>query len=192
MTVPWKHTTAIFAFRATSPDATAKDVIRSVASSDTGKLFKLMIDFEHNGYDIRDATIHRRSQGSSELKGGKFTVEARLVTHTEESYATRLGPASGAGLVYSGDCGVADDLAPLIRPGDTLLVEASFGPGPVPKGVNHLDAPAIARLAEATSPGQILLTHIQMGFDREAALRTVAAATPAPVRLVEPGDRYRI
>ena len=33
-----------------------------------------------------------------------------------------------------GDCGRAGDLAPLIRPGDTLLVEVSFGIGPVPPG----------------------------------------------------------
>jgi ribonuclease BN (tRNA processing enzyme) len=130
--------------------------------------------------------------GTGQRQIGEVTVEARLVTHTEESYATRLSLASGPGLVYSGDCGVAADLAPLIRPGDTLLVEASFGPGPVPKGANHLDAPAIAGLVEATRPGAILLTHIQMGFDREAAVDAVAAATTAPVRLVEPGDRYRV
>lgn len=81
--VPWKHATAIFAFRATSPDATAKDVIRSVASADTGKIFKLMIDFEYNGFDIRDATIHRQIQGSSEMKGGKFTVEWKAQAATK-------------------------------------------------------------------------------------------------------------
>ena len=37
--------------------------------------------------------------------------------------------------------------APLIRPGDTLLSEVSFGPGPVPPGVLHLDGPAVGRLA---------------------------------------------
>lgn len=129
--------------------------------------------------------------GSGRREIGGLTVESRLVTHTQESYATRVSPASGPGLVYSGDCGVADDLAPLIRPGDTLLVEVSFGPGPVPKGVNHLDAPAVAGLVEATRPGEVLLTHIQMGFDRDATVRAVAAAT-APVRLVEPGDRFRV
>ena len=123
---------------------------------------------------------------------GGVAVESRLVTHTEESYATRLSLPDRPGLVYSGDCGVAEDLAPLIRPGDTLLVEISFGVGPVPPGAGHLDAPAIARLARETGPGQIMLTHLQMGFDPDEAIRVVAEATPAPVRLVEPGDRFEV
>jgi ribonuclease BN (tRNA processing enzyme) len=123
---------------------------------------------------------------------GGLTLESRLVTHTEESYAIRLSRSVGPGLVYSGDCGVADDLAPLIRPGDTLLVEVSFGIGPVPDGALHLDAPAIARLVDTTRPGNVLLTHLQMGFDPEAAVQRVAEATTAPVHLVEPGDRILI
>ena len=150
------------------------------------------IDALHAQPGLTADALDASQLGTGRREVGEVAVETLLVTHTDESYANRLSHASGAGLVYSGDCGVADDLAPLIRPGDTLLVEASFGPGPVPEGVNHLDAPAIARLAEATQPGQVLLTHIQMGFDREAALRIVAAATRAAVRVVEPGDRFRI
>jgi ribonuclease BN (tRNA processing enzyme) len=119
---------------------------------------------------------------------GELTIEARRIAHTGNSHAVRVGTTDGAGLVYSGDCGVAEDLAPLIRPGDTLLVEVSFGIGPVPKGALHLDAPAIARLISATRPGRVLLTHLQMGLDRAAPVRIVAAAMAGPVVLVEPGD----
>ena len=123
---------------------------------------------------------------------GSVTVESRLVTHTDESYAVRLSRPTGPGLVYSGDCGVADDLAPLITEGDTLLVEASFGPGPVPAGAFHLDAPAIASLVRETRPDRVLLTHLQMGFDPEATIRLVAEATTASVHFVEPGERILI
>ena len=119
---------------------------------------------------------------------GELTVEARRITHTADSYAVRLGLADQPGLVYSSDCGVAGDLAPLIRPGDTLLVEVSFGVGPVPAGSGHLDAPAIATLVSATHPGRVLLTHLQMGLDQAAPVRIVAAALGGPVFLVEPGD----
>ena len=119
---------------------------------------------------------------------GTLTLEARLVAHTEESYAVRLGGPTGPGLVYSGDCGVADDLAPLIRAGDTLLVEVSFGAGPVPPGALHLNAASIADLVRTTRPGRVLLTHLQMGFDPVAAIRVVAEASDGPVTLVEPGD----
>jgi ribonuclease BN (tRNA processing enzyme) len=120
---------------------------------------------------------------------GDLEVVAWRVTHTADSHAVRIAPAgSGPGLVYSGDCGRAADLSPYLAPGDTLLVEVSFGIGPVPAGATHLDAPAIAELVAATSPGRVLLTHLQMGFDGRAAVQIVQDATPAPVRLVEPGD----
>ena len=132
----------------------------------------------------RGRTPHSGSAGSRWSRGGSPTRPT----------AGRSGSAAsdGPGLVYSGDCGVADDLAPLIRPGDTLLVEVSFGVGPVPAGSNHLDAPAIAALAAATRPGRVLLTHLQMGLDREAPVRIVADAVSGPVALVEPGDRFTI
>jgi ribonuclease BN (tRNA processing enzyme) len=124
---------------------------------------------------------------------GQLILETRPVTHTAESRAVRLAPASGGpGLVYSGDCGRAEDLRPLLRPGDTLLVEVSFGDGPVPPGVNHLDAPTIAAFVRTLDLRQVLLTHLQMGFEPERAVATVAAATSAAVDLVRPGESYRI
>ncbi len=96
---------------------------------------------------------------------GPFELEARRIRHTDDSYAFRVR-AGGAAIVYSGDCGDADDLAPLIRPGDVLLSEVSFGPGPVPAGAEHLDANDVAVLATSRRAGRVLLTHIQMGFSR--------------------------
>ena len=56
--------------------------------------------------------------------------------HTDDSYAFRVSAGrSDPGLVYSGDCGDADGLRPLLRPGDTLLSEASYGADPVADGV---------------------------------------------------------
>jgi len=124
---------------------------------------------------------------------GDLAVNARRVTHTAESYAFRV-TARGAehGLVYSGDCGRAADLAPLIRPGDTLLSEVSFGPGPVPPGAQHLDGPAVGELAATSSAGRVLLTHLQMGFDQAATIASVQERFEGPVEFVEPGSRLRI
>jgi ribonuclease BN (tRNA processing enzyme) len=118
---------------------------------------------------------------------GDLTLEMRRVTHTEDSHAIRLAPPSGPGLVYSGDCGRAADLAPMIRAGDTLLVEVSFGDQAVPPESNHLNAHAVAALAAATRPGRVLLTHLQMGLDRQAPVDIVKEAMSGPVELVEPG-----
>ena len=124
---------------------------------------------------------------------GDITVEARLVTHTAESYGFRVTAAGrDHGLVYSGDCGRADDLAPLVRPGDTLLSEVSFGPGPVPPGAQHLDGPAVGRLAAAGAARAVLLTHLQMGFDRDATIASVGEHFKGPIVIVDPGDRISV
>lgn len=125
---------------------------------------------------------------------GTLTVEARRVTHTQDSHAYRVARADGAGpgLVYSGDCGRAEDLDTLVRPGDTLLSEVSFGPGPLRPGAAHLDGPTVAALANRTGVGAVLLTHLQMGFDATATLESVSSTFPRMVSLVSPGDRFSI
>jgi ribonuclease BN (tRNA processing enzyme) len=127
--------------------------------------------------------------GEARLAIGPFTVDARRVTHTESSHAFRVAAtdAGGPGLVYSGDCGRAEDLEPLIRPGDTLLTEVSFGRGPVPAGAAHLDGPMVGALAARSGAGRVLLTHLQMGFDRAEAVASVSALYAGRVDLVDPG-----
>jgi ribonuclease BN (tRNA processing enzyme) len=127
------------------------------------------------------------------IRLGRFTIETAKVTHTPDSHAMRVTTSeTSSALVYSGDCGRAMDLAPLVRPGDTLLVEVAFGPGPVPVDELHLDAGGVGELAAATRPGLILLTHLQMGYDPEATLAAVRARTDAPARFVAPGDDLAI
>jgi len=137
--------------------------------------------------DVEDLSLGVRTIGT-------LTVEARRVTHTRDSHAYRVARADGAGpgLVYSGDCGRAEDLDQLVRPGDTLLSEVSFGRGPVPPGAAHLDGPAVAALANRTGVGVVLLTHLQMGFDETATMESVSSTFPRMVSLVVPGDRFAI
>ncbi len=137
--------------------------------------------------DVEDVTTGSRTIGT-------LTLEARPVTHTRESHAYRVAPegGSGPGLVYSGDCGRAEDLDPLIRAGDTLLSEVSFGPGPVPPGAAHLDGPAVGALARRSGVGRVLLTHLQMGYEETATLDTVRAEFNGPISFVAPGSRIVI
>jgi ribonuclease BN (tRNA processing enzyme) len=143
------------------------------------------------GFTAAALDVEERAEGLVRI--GPFMLESRLVTHTDESYAVRVSiadePAS-PGLVYSGDCGRAADLAPLIRPGDTLLSEVAFGPGPVPVGDLHLDGPAVGELAAATDAGRVLLTHLQMGRDPAATIAAVRARYAGPVTLVADGDAF--
>jgi ribonuclease BN (tRNA processing enzyme) len=118
-----------------------------------------------------------------------FEIQAARVTHTQSSFGFRVstGSTTAPGLVYSGDCGRAEDLDVLARPGDTLLCEVSFGPGPVMPGAGHLDGPAVGDLATRVRAGRVLLTHLQMGYDRAATLESVSARFDGPVDLVDPG-----
>jgi ribonuclease BN (tRNA processing enzyme) len=135
--------------------------------------------------DVESLVVGRRALGAFDLEVGR-------VTHTDSSYGFRVSPANAGpgkhGLVYSGDCGRAEDLDALIRQGDTLLCEVSFGPGPVVAGAEHLDGPAVAALARRTGAGRVLLTHLQMGFDRDATVASVVAGFDGgPVTLLDPG-----
>jgi ribonuclease BN (tRNA processing enzyme) len=138
------------------------------------------------GFTAATLDVERLSRGTRTVE--PFALEAALVTHTDESYAFRITTSGGGpGLVYSGDCGRAADLLPLLRPGDTLLSEVSFGAGPVPPGAQHLDGHAVGDAAAKALAGRVLLTHIQMGFDPEAAIAAVSARFGGPVDLVAPG-----
>ena len=136
-----------------------------------------------------DVTDHRAGAGHDRIahpRGGP-----RRSTRTD-SHAIRVAAGQGPGLVYSGDCGRADDLRPLIRPGDTLLAEATYGADPVAPGSNHLNALDVGRLAAETGVGRVLLTHVLMGRDRAKAVAAAAALVAVPVDVVDPGDRFEL
>ena len=102
---------------------------------------------------VRRRVAGRRGAGGQAAPSGRSRSRHGRVRHTDESYALRVSVAAGPGahggpgLVYSGDCGRAGDLVPLLRPGDTLLSEASFGAGQVPAGAEHLTAAEAGRAA---------------------------------------------
>lgn len=151
------------------------------------------IDALHDQVGFCAASLDIAALGGSGVRTlGPFIVEARLVRHTEESYAFRVTAGDGPGLVYSGDCGEAEDLRPLIHPGDTLLSEASFGTAPVAEGSEHLNASDVGRVAAATGVARVLLTHLLMGSDRDATATVARELAGVDVSLVDPGDRFSI
>lgn len=151
------------------------------------------LDALHGEPGFAAASLGVASLESGPFGVGPFGVEAVRVTHTADSYAFRVtAPGGQTGLVYSGDCGRVTDLLPLVREGDTLLVEVSFGTSPVPEGAWHLNADDIVELARGARPGRIFLTHIQMGFDPAAVLDRVRAAFGGPVRFVTRGERLTL
>jgi ribonuclease BN (tRNA processing enzyme) len=131
--------------------------------------------------------------GSDVVEGvhsiGPFTVQAHPVLHSENSHAFRVTETSdvdGPGLVYSGDCGRAEDLLPLIREGDTVLCEAFWSTmEPIPSA-NHLSATQAAEVARQGGADHLMLTHILEAHDPQAALRAAERVFPGRVELAEP------
>ena len=148
------------------------------ATYDLAGFASAAFDFEPLGLGSRDA--------------GPFTVEVQAVHHAGESFAFRVAGSDrrDPGIVYSGDCADPDELLPLLRPGDTLLAEATYGRGPVPARMPHLDGPAAGRLATTARAGALLLTHLRMGCDPGDTVRSAAQYYQGPVTLVGPGDRF--
>ena len=146
------------------------------------------LDALHGERGFAEQALDTEILGTDEREIGAVRLRTALVHHTDESYGIRVAPAAGgAGIVYSGDCGRATDLAPLLEPGDTLLSEVSYGPGPVEPGVAHLDGPAVGALAAQARVGRVLLTHLQMGYDPDETVRAVRARYDGPVEFVWPG-----
>ena len=151
------------------------------------------LDALHAEPGFAAATLAIETLVAGTIRIGRLELTSTRVTHTEDSYGFRIATVDGPGLVYSGDCGRAEDLDPLVQPGDTILTEVSFGPGPVLPDAEHLDGPAVGALAARTRAGAVLLTHLQMGFDDDATIESVrAAGFGGPITLVEPGDRFVI
>ena len=73
-----------------------------------------------------------------------------------------------------------------------VLSEATFGPGPVPDGMLHLDAPTVGRLAADTRVGHLIVAHVRMGFDLDATLQAARDAFGGPTSMARPGDRFDV
>jgi ribonuclease BN (tRNA processing enzyme) len=161
--------------------------LRVIAPDGLGRRLDAAYDqpgFAQGAFDFEPSPV------DGPLALGPFTIQARRVEHFGESvgYRVALSGRTGAGIVYSGDIAVPGDLLPLIRPGDLLLIEASFGPGPVPEGMPHIDAPAAGRLAREAGAGRLALVHLRMGSDREATLKAARREFTGPVGISRPGD----
>jgi len=119
---------------------------------------------------------------------GDLRITAGRVSHIPDSFAFRVSAASGdePSLVYSGDCGVADDLLPLLRDGDTLLSEAAWGAGKSEVPI-HMTAQEAAGAAARGGAKNLILTHI-LDDRRESAARAAAKKIfDGDVRIAQPG-----
>lgn len=125
------------------------------------------------------------------LELGALRVEARPVSHSLNSFGFRLTratvPDEQPGLVYSGDCGRPEDVLALVRPGDTLLCEASWGSsGTIAEEAAHLTARQAATVARDGQAARLILTHILDEHDPAGAADVARSIYAGPVELAVP------
>ena len=118
---------------------------------------------------------------------GALTIEAGRVTHTDDSYGFRVSLDDGPGLVYSGDCGRPEDLAALVKPGDTLLSEAAWGAMAAVEAAWHLTAEQAASVARETRAGRLILTHVLDEGRPRASLTIARRVFDGPADMAAPG-----
>jgi outer membrane protein OmpA-like peptidoglycan-associated protein/peptidoglycan hydrolase-like protein with peptidoglycan-binding domain len=71
----WSKKTANFVFKAYSPPSTLKDIARLDIKTAKVFTFAFTLSFEYNGYDIRNAQVQRRIQGSTPLTDAKLEIK---------------------------------------------------------------------------------------------------------------------
>lgn len=139
-----------------------------------------------------DVLEERPGLVAGERRVGPFHVTVQRVTHTDSSFGFRVGVAgTAAGLVYSGDCGRPEDLVRLLRPGDVLLSEASFGGSPPVDQVEHLTAASAAWAAREGGASRLILTHI-LDETAPGTGRAARRVFSGPVELARPGLEVEI
>lgn len=130
--------------------------------------------------------------GGRVVSVGDLTMQSARVRHTGESYALRVSIGDRPGLAYSGDVSHWEDLAAIVRPGDTLLCEAAGGAAQWREGDTHVTAHGAGRAAASAGATRLLLTHFGAEVDPAEAVRVAAREFSGEIVAVREGDRFEI
>jgi len=122
---------------------------------------------------------------------GEVRLRLAQVPHLPPTYAVRA-EAGGASLCYSADCAAGDELPALAEGCDLLLAECSFGTGPVPSPVPHLNAASAGALAAEAGVRALALTHVYPEFDLAATAAAAATTFGGPVDWAREGEPIRL
>jgi ribonuclease BN (tRNA processing enzyme) len=108
------------------------------------------------------------------LEIGPFQVSTAHMNHPVETFGFRFGHA-GRCVVYSGDSGETEALAPLATGADVFLCEASFLDGPDLPPDLHLTARQAAGYAARAGVARLVLTHLQPWNEQDRTFHEAAA-----------------
>ena len=104
----------------------------------------------------------------------------------------RIAAGDKPGLTYSGDVSHWEDLAAIVKPGDTLLCEAAGGAAQWREGDTHVTAYGAGKAATSAGAAKLLLTHFGAEVDPADAVRAAATEFSGEIVAVREGDRFEI
>ena len=108
--------------------------------------------------------------------------------HTPESLALGLKDDDSKLFVYTSDTGFSEDLAPFAKDAALILMECSFRRNkPVQK---HLELADAMRIAHASAPDKLVLTHLYPEWDHANLVEEARALWPGET--IEAKDGLRI
>jgi len=107
------------------------------------------------GFEVR---VREIVPGEERALAGGALLSVHDTPHTVESVALRIEAPDGAAFGYTGDTGPSDALGAFMRGVDALVCECSLRDHEV--GDNHLSPRSAARIADAATPGMLVVTHI--------------------------------
>lgn len=122
---------------------------------------------------------------------GPFEVAFAVMNHPVPTFAVRM-TVGGRSLVYSGDTGECEALVTLAEGADTLLAEATFGPGDRYVPDLHLTGAQAGQHAARAGVQRLIVTHIPPWASRDVAAAEAAAMFDGVVVAASPGAEFEI
>ena len=114
------------------------------------------------------------------LEVGPFRITTEHMNHPVETFGFRIEHA-GWTMAYSADTGETDALVRLAHGADLLLCEASFLDHEQNPPDLHLTARQAGEYAARAGAGELVLTHLVPGNDREQSVAEAAGSYPGPL-----------
>lgn len=118
----------------------------------------------------------------SEGEIGPFSIKGFAAEHSSPNTILRIA-ADSRTLVYSGDTGPCDSIAPAAKDADVFLCEASWVDQSQVFSPIHLLASQAGEYAQKADVGRLVLTHVWADNDRERVLSDASEAYDGDVAL---------
>jgi len=137
------------------------------------------------GSDVIPVFEHETIQ----LYGMKFSFMKTF--HGAYCLAMKIESGSGT-IVYTADTYYDDSLIDFCKGADLLIAETSFYAGQDARKYGHMNSTDVARLAQLSGAGQVILTHLPHFGDTSALVEEVRQTYRGRVELAAVGQQFDI